>query len=203
MFILDFILYSLNERIIFMLVDWFPSNAFWGVIISVVLNILVAITGILPSTFITIATVGFFQFEYALIILIIGEALGAIVSFILYRKGVKKILSYPKMSTMNKNKYLQKLRNADGWSAIILVLLLRVLPFVPSGAVTLTAALSSIHVIPFSLASTIGKIPALVIEAYSVAHILTLQKELQIAIIFVVIVVFLVFVGFKKRGKKK
>ena len=75
-----------------MLVDWFPSNAVWGVIISVVLNILVAITGILPSAFITVATVGFFQFEYALIILIIGEALGAIVSFILYRKGVKKII---------------------------------------------------------------------------------------------------------------
>ena len=106
------------------------------------------------------------------------------------------------MSTMNENKYLQKLRNADGWSAIMIVLLLRVLPFVPSGAVTLTAALSSIHVIPFSIASTIGKIPALMIEAYSVAHVLNLQKESQITIIFVVIVVFLVYVGFKK-GKKR
>ena len=185
-----------------MLVDWFPSNAFWGVIISVVLNILVAITGILPSAFITVATVGFFRFEYALIILIIGEALGAIVSFILYRNGVEKLLSYPKMSTMNENKYLQKLRSADGWSAIRIILLLRVLPFVPSGAVTLTAALSSIHIIPFSLASTIGKIPALLIEAYSVAHVLDLQKESQIAIIFVAIIVFLVYVGFKKRKKR-
>ena len=185
-----------------MLVDWFPSNPLWGVIISIVLNILVAITGVLPSAFITVATVGFFQFEYALIILIIGEALGAIVSFLLYRKGVKKILSYPKMSTIHENKYLQKLSTTDGWSAIFIVLLLRVIPFVPSGTVTLTAALSSIHVISFSIASTIGKIPALVIEAYSVAHVLNLQKEWQIVIIFVVIVLFLVYVGFKK-GKKR
>ena len=104
---------------------------------------------------------------------------------------------------MNENKYLQKLRSADGWSAIRIILLLRVLPFVPSGAVTLTAALSSIHVIPFSLASTIGKIPALLIETYSVVHVLDLQKESQIVIIFVVIVVFLVYVSVLKKGKKR
>ncbi|WP_428908226.1 TVP38/TMEM64 family protein [Niallia sp. Krafla_26] len=186
-----------------MTLDWISLHPFWASLISILLNVFVAITGILPSAFITVATVGLFDLKYALLLLIIGEALGAIVSFILYRKGIRKLLSYPKMETINKNKYIQKLRNTDGVTAVFIILFLRVLPFVPSGAVTLAAALSPIHVLTFSLASTTGKIPALFIEAYSIAHVLTMDTKWQLFIILLICLFYFLYVGFKKWKEKK
>ena len=83
---------------------WMPTNPFLAAFISIGLNIIVAITGVLPSAFITVGTVGFFGFKWALLILIVGEAAGAIVSFILYRKGVHKLLAKPKMNS-KENKF--------------------------------------------------------------------------------------------------
>lgn len=91
----------------------------------------------------------------------------------------------------------------DGGTAILLFMILRVLPFVPSGAVTLAAALSRIHVLTFSLASTVGKIPALFIEAYSVAHVLKLDTKWQILIILLICLLYLIYLGFKKWKEKK
>src|SRR4051812_5102812 len=183
------------------LFEWIPTNPFLAAFISIGLNILVAITGVLPSAFITVGTVGLFGFKLALLILIIGEAAGAIVSFILYRKGVHKLLAKPKMSS-KENKFLQKLKNTDGMSAFFIVVLLRIIPFVPSGIVTLTAALSKMGLIAFSMASTVGKIPALVVEAYSVSAVLTLKTEWQIGLILVVVILFLFYLLWKTKQDK-
>jgi uncharacterized membrane protein YdjX (TVP38/TMEM64 family) len=79
-----------------------------------------------------------------------------------------------------------------------MVVLLRVLPFVPSGAVTLAAAYSRMRLLPFGIASTIGKIPALFIEAFAVSHALKLKMELQIAIFLFTAFSFLVYYLLKK-----
>jgi uncharacterized membrane protein YdjX (TVP38/TMEM64 family) len=183
------------------LFEWIPTNPFLAAFISIGLNILVAITGVLPSAFITVGTVGLFGFKLALLILIIGEAAGAIVSFVLYRKGVHKLLSKPKMNKKEKN-FLQKLKNTDGMSAFFIVVLLRIIPFVPSGIVTLTAALSKMGLIAFSIASTLGKIPALVVEAYSVSKVLTLQTEWQVGLILVVVILFLFYLLWKRKQNR-
>lgn len=179
---------------------WFPDNPLFLALSSVILNLIVAISGILPSTFITVGTVGVFGLEKGLFILICGEALGAIVSFILYRKGVQKFLSFPKMGNI-QNKYLAKLRNSKGMTTFFIVVLLRILPFVSSGAVTLTAALSKMSLLSFCFASTLGKIPALFIEAYSVSHVLRLEREWQIGFIVFVIIILLIYLFYKKRMK--
>lgn len=46
------------------------------------------------------------------------------------------------------------------------------LPFMPSGLVTLGASIGCISLLNFSLASSIGKIPALLIEALSVYQVI-------------------------------
>lgn len=184
------------------LLQWFPNHWLLMVLISIGLNILIAITGILPSTFITVGTVGFFGFKIGLFILIVGEAAGAIVSFILYRKGVNKLSSYSKIQHF-ENKFLGKLKNTDGMTAIILVILLRILPFVPSGAVTLTSALSKMRLLTFSVASTLGKVPALFIEAYSINHVLHLAFKWQLGIILIIFVPFLLYQLWKRMENVK
>lgn len=173
--------------------DWLSGKPVLGALFSIVMNIAVAITGVLPSAFITVGTIAFFDFQWGLFILVIGEAAGAIISFILYRKGISKLLSVFSKSSNKKNKFMQKLKEADGANAFFIVILLRILPFVPSGAVTLTAAFSKMGLLPFSIASTLGKIPALLIEAYSVSQVLTLKTEWQLGIIVLVAIIFLLY----------
>ncbi|MDM5205377.1 TVP38/TMEM64 family protein [Cytobacillus kochii] len=182
------------------LLEWFPTNPGLAAAISIGLNIIVAITGVLPSTFITIGTVGVFGFKIGLFILIIGEASGAIVSFFLYRKGLYKLFSaYPKINNIEKNKFLFRLKNTKGITAFFIVILLRILPFVPSGAVTITAALSKIGLFSFSIASTLGKIPAMFIEAYSVSYVLNLKSELQFGLIIFVVILFLFYLLWERK----
>jgi uncharacterized membrane protein YdjX (TVP38/TMEM64 family) len=190
-----------NKRVSVFLYDWFPDNQVIAALISISLNILIAITGVLPSAFITLGTVGILGLNAGILVLIIGEAAGAIVSFILYRKGIHKLASSPKFNKI-QNKYLQKLSNTDAISAFFIVILLRLLPFVPSGAVTLTAALSNMRLLSFSIASTLGKIPALFIEAYSAFHILNLKPEWQLGLFLLVVIIFLFYLLWKKFHKQ-
>ena len=61
--------------------------------ISLLLSILVAVAGILPSFFITAANILFFGFWEGTLISFIGEAVGALIAFWLYRKGFKKAVA--------------------------------------------------------------------------------------------------------------
>ena len=183
----------------------FPDHLAFIALASIGLNILIGIAGVLPSTFITVGTIGILGFEKGLIILIVGEAVGAIVSFILYRKGLYKLQSsFPKINNI-ENGLLGRLKKMNGQASFFMVILLRIMPFVPSGAVTLTASLSKMGLLPFSIASTMGKIPSLIIEAYSTAYILDLKFELQITLVIIIILFFLLYKlwkGMKETTKR-
>ncbi|MFD1927099.1 TVP38/TMEM64 family protein [Sporosarcina siberiensis] len=146
----------------------FENNSLIAAGISIILNISISILGFIPSIFITAANIGFFGFGKGLILSILGEALGAMISFYLYRKGINKV----KTKISINNKYLSRLQQTRGKEAFLLIFATRVFPFVPSGLVTLASAGSSVGMLNFSMASTLGKIPALVIEAYSTQQIL-------------------------------
>ncbi|KKB34430.1 TVP38/TMEM64 family protein [Bacillus thermotolerans] len=171
---------------------WMPANPVLAFVISIILNILIAVSGVLPSAFITAANVAFFGFEIGLLVSIAGEAAGAVVSFVLYRKGLQKL------RVKLKHRLLMKLQQTKGAEAIGLVLLLRVLPFVPSGFVTLAAAYSQMGLLSFSLASTLGKVPSLTIEAYSVQQVLKLTVEWQIILVLFIMVVYVVYRTWKR-----
>jgi uncharacterized membrane protein YdjX (TVP38/TMEM64 family) len=150
----------MTEQLFSFMADY-PEGA---LVLSLMLSITVAILGVVPSVFITAANILFFGFWNGTAVSFAGEALGAAVSFWLYRKGFKaaiqqKLRSYPR---------LQKLVNGEGKEAFLLIVSLRLLPFVPSGVVTFAAAAGKVSAVLFIVASTIGKAPALLLEAYSV-----------------------------------
>jgi uncharacterized membrane protein YdjX (TVP38/TMEM64 family) len=178
--------------------EWFSDHQAMAMAASVCLNVLIAISGVLPSAPLTAGNIIFFGFKAGLLISIIGEAAGAVASFWLYRLGIGKILSQKEV----KNRFLQRLKQTRGAEAVLLVLLLRVLPFVPSGAVTLAAAYSQMSLLSFSIASTAGKIPSLVIEAYSVDRVLQLAIEWQIGIVLCAVLMLLVYKLVKQGGNK-
>lgn len=166
--------------------QWFEETGLYAVCISLILNIIISVLGVIPSVFITAANISFFGFGNGLLLSILGEALGAIVSFGLYRKGITKV----KHKIPINSKYLGKLQKTDGIYAFLLILTLRIFPFVPSGLVTLASAYSRVGLLNFSIASTLGKIPALIIEAYSIYQIIKWEWPGKIILCLVLILLF-------------
>lgn len=165
----------------------YPNLAF---ISSLLISIFVAVLGVVPSFFVTAANILFFGFWQGVLISFLGEALGAVVAFYLYRKGFKKGAS----AQISKYKTAEALINAENKKAFGLILSLRLIPFVPSGLVTFAAAIGRVSLITFLIASSIGKLPALLLEGYAVYQVTEFgwQGKLILTVIAIAILIFIV-----------
>ncbi|SCN30920.1 SNARE associated Golgi protein [Bacillus cytotoxicus] len=141
--------------------------------LSILFNIVISLLGLIPSIFLTAINIQLFGLLDGTMISITGEALGAIVSFYLYRLGLQKF-THDKINAYPK---IKRLLYVKGKEAFFLVLSFRLVPFIPSSIITLFAALGKISLLSFSIASTIGKIPALLIEVYSAYHVMNGTNE--------------------------
>jgi uncharacterized membrane protein YdjX (TVP38/TMEM64 family) len=142
----------------------FQQHPQLAIAISLLISIIIAVLGLVPSVFITAANILFFGFWQGILISFAGEALGAVVSFFLYRKGFQKISA----NSLQRFPKAQRLVEAEGRQAFGLIFSLRLLPFVPSGLVTFAAAIGKVSWPVFVIASSLGKAPALLLEGYSV-----------------------------------
>lgn len=170
------------------IIQIFADHGQVAILISLAISIIIAVSGILPSVFLTAANILFFGFWEGLLISFAGESIGAVVAFILYRKGFKKI-STKKLSSFPK---LERLILSTGKEAFLLILYLRLIPFVPSGLVTFCAAIGNITLLQFSIASSFGKIPALLLEGYSSYQVMEFgwQGKLILTIIAVALIIY-------------
>ncbi|OEH86596.1 hypothetical protein BHU72_10060 [Desulfuribacillus stibiiarsenatis] len=176
------------------LLDLLHEYRSWAMVISIMLGVVIAIMGVLPSYFLTAANLVFFGFWTGTLISFIGEVLGAILAFILYRMGFRNFLQ----KQLEKYPKAQRLINAEGKDAFMLVLTLRLLPFMPSGLVTFGGAIGKISLLSFAIASSIGKLPALLFEAFSVYQV-TQFNWLGKVILFLALLYF-VYLLFKSRN---
>jgi uncharacterized membrane protein YdjX (TVP38/TMEM64 family) len=142
----------------------YPQLAFLS---SLLLSVVIAVVGVLPSFFVTAANILFFGFWPGIVVSFLGEALGAVVAFYLYRKGFKREAS----ERLKKYKAVNQLLEADNRKAFWLVLSLRLIPFVPSGLVTFAAAIGQMSWFIFVASSSLGKLPALLLEGYAVYQV--------------------------------
>ncbi|PET97981.1 TVP38/TMEM64 family protein [Bacillus cereus] len=141
--------------------------------LSILINIIISLLGFIPSIFLTAINIQLFGVTNGTIISIAGEALGAIISFYIYRIGLQKFTH----DKVNKYPKVERLLYVKGREAFLLVLSFRFIPFISSSIVTLFAALGKMSLLSFSIASTIGKIPALLIEVYSAYHVINGTNE--------------------------
>ena len=149
------------------LLQLFKEYQHLAVLISICISIIIAIAGVVPSIFVTAANILFFGFWYGTLMSFLGEAIGAGIAFLLYRWGFKKTIE----KGIDKYPRVKKLINADGKEAFFLIFSLRLIPFVPSGLITFAGAVGKVSFLIFFLASSLGKIPALLIEGYSVYQV--------------------------------
>ena len=97
----------MSEKMEDTLLQLFEQAGWLAVFISIFVSIVVSIAGVLPSVFVTIANLLFFGLVNGLVVSILGEAFGAIISFMLYRKGLKKWRE-TRLQTVSKRKKRRK-----------------------------------------------------------------------------------------------
>jgi uncharacterized membrane protein YdjX (TVP38/TMEM64 family) len=164
---------------------WLKTNPEFAWLISLAINLAIALLGFIPSAFLTAANIALWGFWYGTGISLLGEVLGAVVSFYVYRLGWKRI--QPATDTWPLP--LQNLITLEGWPAAKLILALRIMPFMPSGLVTLAGAMSRVNATHFILSSSLGKIPALLIEALAVTALFELPGWAKLLAFLVMLVV--------------
>lgn len=172
----------------------YPNLALLG---SLLLSIIIAVLGLIPSFFITAANILFFGFWPGVAVSFLGEALGAIVAFYLYRKGFKKEAG----QQLEKYKKAKALLAAEGRQAFWLIFSLRLIPFVPSGLVTFAAAVGRVATLTFFIASSLGKLPALLLEGYAVYQVT--EFGWQGKLILSVVALFLLYFAVKATFRNK
>ncbi|HSU50570.1 MAG TPA: VTT domain-containing protein [Segetibacter sp.] len=173
------------------LFNTYPNYAF---LFSIGINIVIAVLGVLPSVFLTAANILFFGFWNGTFISFAGESVGAVIAFWLYRAGFKKSVE----SKTNKYPAVAKLLKAEGKDAFVAIISLRLIPFIPSGIITFTAAIGRVSLPVFFVASSIGKMPAMLIEAYAAYEVTAFNWQGKIILLLVGLYL-LYFVFLKKK----
>lgn len=158
------------------LVELFHSYIRIAIVLSILLNIVINVLGFIPSIFLTAANLTVFGLWGGIAISFVGEVLGTTIAFFLYRKGFRTLKNKKGFSHVK----IQKLLNTKGIEAFLLIVALRILPFMPSGLVTFVASIGVVNFPTFFFASMIGKIPAILIEGFSVYQVVQMELEWQI-----------------------
>jgi uncharacterized membrane protein YdjX (TVP38/TMEM64 family) len=162
------------------------------------IGFIVSLVGIVPSLFVTAANVLFFGFAEGIAITFLGENAGSALAFYLYRKGLRKEVG-PKLE---KYRAMKALLEADNKKAFWLIFSMRLIPLVPSGLVTFTAAMGRASFLIFLAANAIGKFPSLLLEGYAVLQVKEFGWEGKV-ILTIVAAAALYFIIKKIAGAKK
>lgn len=128
-------------------------------LLLLLLNMGLGAVGFFPSVILTGLNINLFGITLGTVLSLSGEIFGAIAGFYLYRFGFSKI-----DPQWLKKPFWQPLQRSSASQVFWAVISLRLIPFVPSGLVTAGAALTPISGPLFMVASTIGKIPAVILE---------------------------------------
>lgn len=133
-----------------------------AILISLALNIVVSVLGVIPTFFISGANALVFGLPLGFAVSLIGETIGAYISYKLYNKGIKKI----DKESIRRGKWSKSFANSGLWKQFFLLLIARLAPFMPSGVVTFAAAWTKMNVLMFMTATFIGKAPSIAAEVW-------------------------------------
>lgn len=166
------------------IIDYINSFGMWAMVFSFLLVVLINIAGFLPTIFVSTANGLIFGLVPGIILSWIAETIGVVICFILMRT----ILRSSAEKLIAKNKYLQKADDFSGKNGFKIMLLLRTMPYFPSGVLNALGAISKISLKDYALSSLIGKLPATAIEVVVSHDIVNYHQNLHRLMIVIVLV---------------
>lgn len=165
-------------------VDYINSFGAWAIIFSFLLDVLINALGFLPSIFVSTANGLLFGIVPGIIVSWLAETAGVIISFVLMRT----ILRSSAEKIIAKSKYLKKADDFSGKNGFKVMLILRAMPYFPSGILTALGAVSRISLKDYALANLIGKFPSTSLEVIIGHDVVNYQQNLDRLMIVIVLV---------------
>lgn len=175
-------------------VAWLKNFGLWAVLVSLLLNILISVLGVVPSIFLSGANAVVFGLVPGFLLSLLGETLGAAVSFWLFRLGFSKV----KRLKTDRWRWLNSFNGSSRKKQALLLLIARLAPFVPSGLITAVTAISKMKFIDFMIVSFLGKSPSIVIETI-IGHDIVRANDNLPRLVISLLLVSLFFFLFKKK----
>ena len=180
------------------LVEYLRSFGPWAIVVSFFLDVLINAGSIFPSIFLSTANGLIFGLPLGILISWLAETVGVVISFLLmrffFRSTAEKLIA--------KSNSLKHIDEASGKHGLEWMAFARALPYFPSGILTAIGAVSSISVRDYIIANLIGKFPSTALEVV-IGHDLVNYKEHSERLAVLVIVVVVIFWGYKKYRDSK
>ena len=179
------------------LVEYLRSFGPWAIVVSFFLDVLINAGSIFPSIFLSTANGLIFGLPLGILISWLAETVGVVISFLLmrffFRSTAEKLIA--------KSNSLKHIDEASGKHGLEWMAFARALPYFPSGILTAVGAVSSISVRDYVIANLIGKFPSTALEVV-IGHDLVNYKEHSERLAILVVLVVLIFWGYKKYRNK-
>ena len=163
-------------------VEYIRSFGEGAIVFAFLLTLFTNALGFPPAVIFSTANVILFGIVPGIILSCVAETVGVTIAFVLmrfyFREAAEKAIA--------KSPFLSKVDQYSGSKGFIIMLIGRMVPYLPSAVMNAVGALSSIRLRDYVLASLIGKFPSTGIEAI-IGHDLIMQQEDNTRLVIVVI----------------
>ena len=163
-------------------VEYIRSFGEWAVVFAFLLTLFTNALGFPPAVIFSTANVILFGIIPGIILSCVAETVGVTIAFVLmrfyFREAAEKAIA--------KSPFLAKVDRYSGSKGFFIMLIGRMVPYLPSAVMNAVGALSSIRFRDYVLASLVGKFPSTGIEAI-IVHDIIMQQEDHTRLVIVVI----------------
>jgi uncharacterized membrane protein YdjX (TVP38/TMEM64 family) len=176
------------------IVQFLSELGLWAIPASLLINGIINMIGFIPSVFVTTANVLMWGPWLGGVLSWIGEIIGSVAAFFLYRKGVQ----LTKIQRHKDWKWIQSINQLTPFRQLLTLTAGRITPFIPAGVINLVGSLTTVSFATFLLSTSIGKVPSIALEvwiSYGFIHI----KEYYIQLTLTLLSLGIGYVVLKKR----
>ena len=163
-------------------VEYIRSFGEGAIVFAFLLTLFTNALGFPPAVIFSTANVILFGIVPGIILSCVAETVGVTIAFVLmrfyFREAAEKAIA--------KSPFLAKVDQYSGRKGFIIMLIGRMVPYLPSAVMNAVGALSSIRFRDYVLASLVGKFPSTGIEAI-IGHDIIMQQEDHTRLVIVVI----------------
>lgn len=170
--------------------EYIKSYGSMAIAFAFLLTLFVNALGFPPAIIFSTANTLIFGIFWGIVLSVVAETVGVTISFLLlrffFRDSAKKLIE--------KSKFLSSIDKYSSKKGFLVMLIARMVPYIPSGVLNAVGALSSLNLRDYFLSSLIGKFPSTGIEAI-IGHDTIVQQEDSTRIVIVVILAIILIVG--------
>lgn len=180
--------------------EYIQSYGSMAIVFSFLLTLFVNALGFPPAIIFSTANTLIFGIFWGITLSVVAETVGVTISFLLlrffFRDTAQKLIS--------KSKFLKSADHYSSEKGFVVMLIARMVPYLPSGLLNAVGALSALSLRDYFLASFIGKFPSTGIEAI-IGHDMIVgdgdNTRIIVVVIFAIILI-LFALWYEKRGHK-